>query len=167
MGSQRPTLQWLPTLSTLQPTWPYSNHTIVLCDLPLGDHLTHGFQTPKRKVSATSVYFESMSYAVNSVTGLVYYDDRTTCTKMFMPKLLIARGSAYTREWDYERLRQIANSVGAHLMVDRHKFLALWQESCGESFRVCWFGHCTTHKVLRGPRSGMIFTKVDLMERMD
>lgn len=54
-----------------------------------------------------------------------------------MPKLLIARGSAYTREWDYERLRQIANSVGAHLMVDRHKFLVLWQESCGESFRVC------------------------------
>lgn len=87
-------------------------------DLPSGGHLTHGFQTPKKKVSATSVYFESMPYVVSSETGCVDYDDMEMRAKMFMPKLLVAGGSAYPREWDYARMRKIADSVGALLMVD-------------------------------------------------
>ena len=66
-------------------------------DLPSGGHLTHGFQTTKKKVSATSVYFESMPYVVDKETGLIDYNDLEERARMFMPKLIIAGGSAYIR----------------------------------------------------------------------
>ena len=66
-------------------------------DLPSGGHLTHGFQTAKKKVSATSVYFESMPYVVSPETGLIDYDDMERRARMFLPKLLIGGGSAYPR----------------------------------------------------------------------
>jgi len=137
-------------------------------DLPSGGHLTHGFQTPKKKVSATSVYFESMPYVVNSETGLVDYDDMERRAKMFMPKLLIAGGSAYTREWDYERMRRIANDVGAYLMVDMAHISGLVAgKMAANPFEHADLVTSTTHKTLRGPRSGMIFAKVDLMDRIN
>ena len=137
-------------------------------DLPSGGHLTHGFQTPKKKVSATSVYFESMPYVVNSKTGLVDYDDMEKRAKMFMPKLLIAGGSAYTREWNYARMRQIADSVGAHLMVDMAHVSGLVAGKVVDNpFKYADLVTSTTHKTLRGPRSGMIFAKVDMMERIN
>lgn len=137
-------------------------------DLPSGGHLTHGFQTPKKKVSATSVYFESMPYVVNSETGLVDYDDMEQRAKMFMPKLLIAGGSAYTREWDYARMRQIANDIGAYLMVDMAHISGLVAGKVVDNpFEYADLVTSTTHKTLRGPRSGMIFAKVDMMERIN
>ena len=137
-------------------------------DLPSGGHLTHGFQTPKKKVSATSVYFESMPYVVNRETGLVDYDDLEVRAKMFMPKLLIAGGSAYTREWDYKRMRDIADSVGALLMVDMAHISGLVAGGVVQSpFKYADLVTSTTHKTLRGPRSGMIFAKVELMERIN
>ncbi len=137
-------------------------------DLPSGGHLTHGFQTPKKKVSATSVYFESMPYVVNPSTGLVDYDDMESRAKMFMPKLLIAGGSAYTREWDYARMRQTADSVGAYLMVDMAHISGLVAgKVVANPFEYADLVTSTTHKTLRGPRSGMIFAKVDLMERIN
>ena len=137
-------------------------------DLPSGGHLTHGFQTPKRKVSATSVYFESMPYIVNPKTGLIDYDDMERRATMFMPKLLIAGGSAYTREWDYGRMRQIADSVGAYLMVDMAHISGLVAgKVVANPFEYADLVTSTTHKTLRGPRSGMIFAKVELMERIN
>jgi len=137
-------------------------------DLPSGGHLTHGFQTPKKKVSATSVYFESMPYVVNPSTGLVNYDDMENRAKMFIPKLLIAGGSAYTREWDYARMRRIADSVGAYLMVDMAHISGLVAgKVVANPFEFADLVTSTTHKTLRGPRSGMIFAKVDLMERIN
>ena len=137
-------------------------------DLPSGGHLTHGFQTPKKKVSATSVYFESMPYVVNRETGLVDYDDMEVRAKMFMPKLLIAGGSAYTREWDYKRMREIADSVGALLMVDMAHISGLVAGGIVRSpFEYADLVTSTTHKTLRGPRSGMIFAKVEFMERIN
>lgn len=137
-------------------------------DLPSGGHLTHGFQTPKKKVSATSVYFESMPYVVDSETGLVDYDDMEKRARMFMPKLLIAGGSAYTREWDYGRMRQIADGVGAYLMVDMAHVSGLVAGRVADNpFEYADLVTSTTHKTLRGPRSGMIFAKVDLMERIN
>ena len=137
-------------------------------DLPSGGHLTHGFQTLKKKVSATSVYFESMPYVVNSETGLVDYDDMERRAKMFMPKLLIAGGSAYAREWDYERMRQIADGVGAYLMVDMAHISGLVAGQVAKSpFNYADLVTSTTHKTLRGPRSGMIFAKVELMEKIN
>ena len=137
-------------------------------DLPSGGHLTHGFQTPKKKVSATSVYFESMPYVVNPSSGLVDYDDMERRAKMFMPKLLIAGGSAYTREWDYGRMRQIADSVGAYLMVDMAHISGLVAgKVVANPFDYADLVTSTTHKTLRGPRSGMIFAKVDMMDRIN
>ena len=134
-------------------------------DLPSGGHLTHGFQTPKKKVSATSVYFESMPYVVSSETGLIDYNDMAQRAKMFMPKLLIAGGSAYPREWDYARMRQIADSVGALLMVDMAHISGLVAGGVADSpFQYADIVTSTTHKTLRGPRSGMIFAKVKHMD---
>lgn len=134
-------------------------------DLPSGGHLTHGFQTPKKKVSATSVYFESMPYVVSSETGLIDYDDMEKRAKMFMPKLLIAGGSAYPREWDYARMRQIADSVGAYLMVDMAHISGLVAGKAAASpFPYADIVTSTTHKTLRGPRSGMIFGKRKYMD---
>mmetsp|Transcript_3864 Transcript_3864/g.5932 ORF Transcript_3864/g.5932 Transcript_3864/m.5932 type:complete len:510 (+) Transcript_3864:109-1638(+) len=137
-------------------------------DLPSGGHLTHGFQTPKKKVSATSVYFESMPYVVDPSTGIVDYDDMERRAKMFMPKLLIAGGSAYTREWDYARMRQIADSIGAQLMVDMAHISGLVAgKVVVNPFEYADVVTSTTHKTLRGPRSGMIFGKTELMDRIN
>lgn len=137
-------------------------------DLPSGGHLTHGFQTAKKKVSATSVYFESMPYVVSSETGLVDYDDMEYRAKMVFPKLLIAGGSAYPREWNYRRMREIADSVGAMLMVDMAHISGLVAGGVADSpFEFADIVTTTTHKSLRGPRSGMIFAKVEHMDAIN
>lgn len=137
-------------------------------DLPSGGHLTHGFQTAKKKVSATSVYFESMPYVVSSETGLIDYDDLEQRAKMFLPKLIIAGGSAYPREWDYARMRHIADTVGAKLMVDMAHISGLVAGKVADSpFAHADIVTTTTHKSLRGPRSGMIFGRKEYMEAID
>lgn len=131
-------------------------------------HILTGFQTLKKKVSATSVYFESMPYIVDPKSGLIDYDDMDRRAQMFMPKLLIAGGSAYTREWDYARMRQIADSVGAYLMVDMAHISGLVAgKVVSNPFEYADLVTSTTHKTLRGPRSGMIFAKVEMMERIN
>lgn len=137
-------------------------------DLPSGGHLTHGFATPKKKVSATSVYFESMPYVVSSETGLIDYDDLEKRAQMYMPKLLIAGASAYPREWDYKRMRDIADSVGAVFMVDMAHISGLVAGNVADSpFQYADVVTSTTHKTLRGPRSGMIFARVSYMDRIN
>jgi len=137
-------------------------------DLPSGGHLTHGFQTAKKKVSATSVYFESMPYVVSSESGLIDYDDMEYRAKMFLPKLLIAGASAYPREWDYERMRKIADSVGALFMVDMAHISGLVAGKVAESpFKYADVVTTTTHKSLRGPRSGMIFAKRQYIDEIN
>jgi glycine hydroxymethyltransferase len=137
-------------------------------DLPAGGHLTHGFQTAKRKVSATSVYFESMPYTVDSVTGYIDYDDMARRARMFLPKLIVAGGSAYPREWDYGRMRAIADDVGAILMVDMAHISGLVAAGAAASpFEWADVVTSTTHKTLRGPRSGMIFARLPLMDAIN
>ena len=71
-------------------------------DLPDGAHLTHGFYTPKTKVSATSVFFESMPYKVNPKTGLIDYDELEKSAGLFKPRMIIAGISCYSRNLDYK-----------------------------------------------------------------
>ncbi len=86
--------------------------------LPDGGHLTHGFFTPKKKISATSMFFESMPYKVDPETGLIDYDALAYNAKLFRPNLIIAGVSCHSRNLDYARFRQIADDCGAMLMAD-------------------------------------------------
>ncbi|KAL1834597.1 hypothetical protein DCAR_0104806 [Daucus carota subsp. sativus] len=131
-------------------------------DLPHGGHLSHGFMTPKRRVSGTSVYFESMPYRLNESTGLVDYDMLEKTANLFRPKLIIAGASAYPRDFDYPRMRKIADAVGAFLMMDMAHISGLVAASVvADPFECCDIVTTTTHKSLRGPRGGMIFFKKD------
>ena len=101
-------------------------------------------------------------------TGLVNYDEMESLASKFLPKLLIAGGSAYPREWDYERMRAIADKVGATLMVDMAHISGLVAgEVAKNPFDYADVVTSTTHKSLRGPRSGVIFAKKDLMGRIN
>jgi len=131
-------------------------------DLPSGGHLTHGFYTAKKKVSATSIYFESFPYAVDAKTGLIDYDTLRANALVFRPKIIVCGGSAYPREWNYKEFRSIADACGALLMADMAHISGLVAAGVVDSpFEYCHIVTTTTHKTLRGPRAGMIFFRKD------
>uniref|UniRef100_A0A8C6WKM6 Serine hydroxymethyltransferase n=1 Tax=Neogobius melanostomus TaxID=47308 RepID=A0A8C6WKM6_9GOBI len=127
-------------------------------DLPDGGHLTHGFMTEKKKISATSMFFESMPYKVNPETGYIDYDRLQENAKLFHPKLIIAGTSCYSRNIDYTRMKQIANENGAYLLADMAHISGLIAAGVVPSpFEHCDIVSTTTHKTLRGCRAGLIF----------
>ncbi|KAI1443150.1 serine hydroxymethyltransferase [Annulohypoxylon stygium] len=127
-------------------------------DLPHGGHLSHGYQTPSRKISAVSTYFETMPYRVDLTTGIIDYDRLEENAQLFRPKVLVAGTSAYCREIDYARMRKIADSVGAYLVVDMaHISGLIAAEVIKSPFPHADIVTTTTHKSLRGPRGAMIF----------
>merc|ERR1711977_611892 len=127
-------------------------------DLPHGGHLSHGYQTPQRKISAVSTYFETMPYRVNLDTGIIDYDRLEENALMYRPKVLVAGTSAYCRLIDYARMRKIADLVGAYLVVDMAHISGLIAAGVIPSpFEHADIVTTTTHKSLRGPRGAMIF----------
>jgi len=138
-------------------------------DLPSGGHLTHGFYSAKGvKVSATSKFFESLPYKVNQETGYIDYDDLYEKAIIYRPKLIICGGSAYPREWDYARFRKIADKVKAILMCDMAHISGLVAaKEVVSPFRYSDVVTTTTHKSLRGPRSGIIFSRKEFSKKIN
>jgi glycine hydroxymethyltransferase len=137
-------------------------------DLPSGGHLTHGFYTYSKKektrkaVSATSVYFESLPYQVDPISGLVDFKQLARDASLFKPAMIIMGGSAYPREWDYAQFRKIADDNGALLMMDMAHISGLVVTGEAVSpFAYADVVTTTTHKSLRGPRAGIIFFRKD------
>ena len=130
--------------------------------LPDGGHLTHGYYTAKKKITASSIYFQSFPYQVDKTNGLIDYDTLETNANLFKPRLLVCGGSAYPRDWDYERLRKVADSQQAYLMMDMAHISGLVSGQVQNSpFELCDVVTTTTHKTLRGPRAGLIFFRKD------
>ena len=137
--------------------------TILGMDLSHGGHLTHG-----SKASISGKYFNACFYGVDKETERIDYDAVQRCAEECRPKLIIAGASAYSRVIDFARMRQIADSVGAYLMVDMAHIAGL--VAAGEHPSPVPYAHVvttTTHKTLRGPRGALILCKEELKKKID
>ena len=128
--------------------------TILGMSLDAGGHLTHG-----AKVSFSGKWLNSMAYGVCRDSGLIDYEQVERLARENKPKLIIAGGSAYPRQVDFKRFREIADEVGAYLMVDMAHFAGLVAGGVHPNpLEYADVVTTTTHKTLRGPRGGMILT---------
>ena len=139
-------------LAILQP-----GDKILGLDLSMGGHLTHG-----SPVNFSGKLYEAHFYGVKKETGLVDYEMLEQKAREVKPKLIICGASAYSRDWNYERMRKIADEIGAFLYCDMAHPAGLIAKGLLKSpFDHCHFVTSTTHKTLRGPRGGIILMKKD------
>ncbi|MBP9120571.1 MAG: serine hydroxymethyltransferase [Ignavibacterium sp.] len=122
-----------------------------------GGHLTHG-----SPVNFSGKLYEAVGYELNEATGLLDYDKIADLAKKEKPKLIITGASAYSRDWDYKKFREIADSVGAFLMCDMaHPAGLIAKGLLNSPIDHCDVVTSTTHKTLRGPRGGIILIGKD------
>ncbi len=131
--------------------------TFMGLNLAHGGHLSHG-----SLVNTSGILYNPVGYNLNKETGRVDYDEMEALAQEHKPKLIIGGGSAYSREWDYKRMREIADSVGALLMVDMaHPAGLIAAGLLDNPLRYAHIVTSTTHKTLRGPRGGIILLGKD------
>jgi len=137
-------------------------NTILGFDLSHGGHLTHG-----SPVNFSGKLYRSTFYGVDEKTGLINYDKLEATAKKEKPKLIICGASAYSRDWDYVRLRKIADKVDALLLADiSHPSGLIAKGILNDPLPHCHIVTTTTHKTLRGPRGGMIMMGKDFENPM-
>jgi glycine hydroxymethyltransferase len=133
--------------------------TFMGLDLSHGGHLTHG-----SPVNSSGILFHAVSYGVKKETGLVDYDQMEEVALREHPKLIVGGASAYSREWDYKRMREIADKVGAILMIDMaHPAGLIAVGLLDNPTKYAHIVTSTTHKTLRGPRGGIILIGKDFV----
>ncbi|MBC7553180.1 MAG: serine hydroxymethyltransferase [Taibaiella sp.] len=131
--------------------------TILGLDLSMGGHLTHG-----SPVNFSGKLYNAVHYGVKKESGLVDYEMMESQATTHKPKLIICGASAYSRDWDYARIRSIADKVGALVMADiSHPAGLIATRLLNSPFEHCHFVTTTTHKTLRGPRGGLIVMQKD------
>lgn len=140
------------TLAVLQP-----GDKILGLDLSMGGHLTHG-----SPVNYSGKTYKAHFYGVVKETGLIDYDTLEQKARQHKPKLIFCGASAYSRDWDYARIRKVADEVGAFVQCDMaHPAGLIAKGLLSSPFEHCHFVTSTTHKTLRGPRGGIILMKKD------
>lgn len=126
-------------------------------DLSMGGHLTHG-----SPVNFSGKLYEPHFYSVHKETGLVNYEQLEEVARKEKPRLIICGASAYSRDWDYARIRKVADEIGAFVMADiAHPAGLIAKGLLASPFEHCHFVTSTTHKTLRGPRGGIILMGKD------
>ena len=131
--------------------------TFMGLDLSHGGHLSHG-----SPVNSSGILYHPVAYGVEEETGVVNYDKMEEVALRERPKLIIAGASAYSRDWDFKRMREIADKIGAILMADiAHPAGLIARGLLNDRLPYCHIVTTTTHKTLRGPRGGMILIGKD------
>lgn len=131
--------------------------TFMGMDLSHGGHLSHG-----SPVNSSGILYKQVPYKVKENTGEIDYDEMEETALREKPKLIIAGASAYSRDWDYKRMRHIADKIGAILMADiAHPAGLIAKGLLNNPIPHCHVVTTTTHKTLRGPRGGMILAGED------
>jgi glycine hydroxymethyltransferase len=121
-------------------------------DLSMGGHLTHG-----SPVNFSGKIYEAHFYTVDKETGLVNYEELEQKARAEKPKMIICGASAYSRDWDYARIRKVADEVGAFFMADiAHPAGLIAKGLLADPFKHCHFVTSTTHKTLRGPAVALL-----------
>lgn len=139
-------------LAVLQP-----GDAILGLDLSMGGHLTHG-----SAVNYSGKLYKPNFYGVTREDGLVDYEMLEAKAREVKPKMIICGASAYSRDWDYARIRKVADEVGALVMADiAHPAGLIAKKLLNDPFDHCHFVTSTTHKTLRGPRGGIIMMRKD------
>ena len=131
--------------------------TFMGLNLAHGGHLSHG-----SPVNSSGILYKPVAYGVEEETGTINYDKMEAVALETRPKLIIAGASAYSRDWDYKRMRTIADKIGALLLADvAHPAGLIARGLLNDPIPYCHFVTTTTHKTLRGPRGGMILMGKD------